>query len=404
MKCPKCGHENRDDAIFCNACGARLTEKAQDLGTQNPAPAADPSVDPSVDPAADPAQNPANYQPTGFYNPPPAPSKFRLALRALIAVLLFIGLMLACQSCVISGYLTSLMMQNGMAAAAANGVGMESLLSADSMNALLSSVYENIAVITLIANLLTLLFICLIFRLRRRNPAQEFALHFVNPIRLAEFAILGSAVNVIVSVVISYLPIPEDIMSSFETLYSGLDGSNLFIEILAVVIAAPVVEEIIFRGIGMTRLGPTFGNAAAVILSAILFGLAHGTPIAVGYAFCVGVVLSLIYLRYRSILPTIVFHVFFNFTSYWLTRLDDRAATVVFGASIILTAVLIVSALVRYPRFDDVVCDAAGRIRVKDPERQAVIDDVRRLRTKSEASAEEMEALRERWNAAGKRK
>ena len=123
-----------------------------------------------------------------------------------------------------------------------------------------------------------------------------------------------------------------------------------------------------------------------------------------GYAFCVGVVLSLIYLRYRSILPTIVFHVFFNFTSYWLTRLDDRAATVVFGASIILTAVLIVSALVRYPRFDDVVCDAAGRIRVKDPERQAVIDDVRRLRTKSEASAEEMEALRERWNAAGKRK
>jgi len=66
--------------------------------------------------------------------------------------------------------------------------------------------------------------------------------------------------------------------------------------------------------------------------------------------------------------------------------------------------VLIVSALVRYPRFDDVVCDAAGRIRVKDPERQAVIDDVRRLRTKSEASAEEMEALRERWNAAGKRK
>ena len=254
MKCPKCGHENRDDAIFCNACGARLTETKPDPGTQNPAPAADPAADPSVDPAADPAQNPANYQPTGFYNPPPAPSKFRLALRALIAVLLFIGLMLACQSCVISGYLTSLMMQNGMAAAAANGVGMESLLSADSMNALLSSVYENIAVITLIANLLTLLFICLIFRLRRRNPAQEFALHFVNPIRLAEFAILGSAVNVIVSVVISYLPIPEDIMSSFETLYSGLDGSNLFIEILAVVIAAPVVEEIIFRGYMLNRL------------------------------------------------------------------------------------------------------------------------------------------------------
>ena len=391
MKGPKCGHDNRDDALFCNACGARLSDSG-------PAPAGqDPTPVPSGDPAT----------PIGVYEPPAPkrPSKFRLALRALIAVLLFIGLMFLCQSCVISGYLTSLMMQNGMAAAAAqNGMAFSAETVQEMMNELIQSVYDNIAVILLIANLLTLLLICLIFRLRHRNPVEEFALHFVNPLRLAEFAVFGTAVNVLISVALSYIPLPEEIIESFEITYSGLNGSNLPIEILAVVIAGPLVEEILFRGIAMTRLGPTFGAAAAVILSSLLFGLAHGTPIAVGYAFLLGILLALIFLRYRSILPCIVFHIFFNFTSYWLTRLGEGAQTIVFFVSIPLAVVLAISALGTYPRFDDVICDAAGCIRVKDPEKQAVIDDVRRLRTKSDASAEEVEALRQRWNEAARRK
>ena len=390
MKCPKCGHDNRDDARFCNACGAPLSVSDPDPAGRNPTPEGTPVPDPA--------------QPIGVYVPP-KPSKFRLALRALIAVLLFIGLMFLCQSCVISGYLSSLMMQNGMTAAAAqNGMVLSAETLQEMMNELIGAVFENIAVILLIANLLTLLLICLIFRLRRRNPAEEFALHFVNPLRLAEFAVLGSAVNMLISVALSYIPLPEEIIESFEATYSGLDGSNLPLEILAVVIAGPVVEEILFRGIAMTRLGPTFGGPAAVILSSLLFGLAHGTPIAVGYAFLLGILLALIFLRYRSILPCMIFHIFFNFTSYWLTRLGETAQTVVFFVSIPLALVLVISALVKYPRFDDVICDTAGCIRMKDPERQAVIDDVRRLRTKTDASAEEIEDLRRRWNEAAKRK
>ncbi|MCR4905222.1 MAG: CPBP family intramembrane metalloprotease [Clostridiales bacterium] len=383
MKCPKCGHENRDDAVFCNACGARLTDPGPDKTPESPyAP-----------------------PPTWTYTPPAQPSRFRLALRAFLAVLLFIGIMLACQSCVITGYLTSLMMQNGMAAAAAqNGMSLSADSMQEMMRDLIEAVYDNMAVIMLIANLLTLFVICLIFRLRRRSPAVEFAFHFVNPLRLAEFALLGSAVNVVVSVALTYLPLPEAALDAFNELYSGFDGSHLALEILAVVLVGPLVEEIIFRGIAMTRFCPTFGDAAAVFLSALLFGLVHGTPIAVGYSFLVGILLALIYLRYRSIVPGVVFHCFFNFTPYWLTHLGDTALIIVFAVSVALTVVLVFSALVRYPRFDDVVCDTAGRIRVKDAEKQAVIDDVRRLRTKSEASAEEVEELRQRWNEAGKRK
>ena len=208
----------------------------------------------------------------------------------------------------------------------------------------------------------------------------------------------------IVSVALSALPLPEEIVDSFEAAYGGFDGSNLAVELLAVVLVGPIVEEIIFRGIAMTRLGPTFGPAAALILSALLFGLAHGTPIAVGYAFLLGLLLAGIFLRYRSILPCMVFHVFFNLASYWLSRLDGGALAAVFGVSVVLAAALTVSSLVLYPRFDDVVCDVSGLIRVKDPEKQAVIDDVRRLRTKSDASAAEIEALRARWKDAGKKK
>ena len=135
---------------------------------------------------------------------------------------LFFAVMLLCQSCVISGYLTSLMMQNGMAAAAAQN-GMNFPVQ-EMMQDLVEAVYDNMAIIMLIANLLTLFVICLIFRLRRRSPAREFALHFVNPLRLAEFALFGSAVNVVISVALSVLPLPERRWSRSKRCTAALTG------------------------------------------------------------------------------------------------------------------------------------------------------------------------------------
>ena len=395
MKCPKCGHENTDDCRFCVSCGAPLTENTSGKGNggEQQQPPHIP-VQPDYSSANAPYGRP--YQKK-------QPSKFKQTLKAVCSVLLFVILMFVSQSCVMTGFMTSTMMNDGTVNAATAGLDF---LTPEYIESMMNAVYENMVMILLISNLITLLVICLIFRLRRKKPTEEFALYFINPKRLVEFALLGTALNIFVSVTLSFLPLPESVVESFETQYSSLYGSNLGLEILTVALVGPILEEIIFRGIAMTRLEPVIGPRAAVILSAVIFGFAHGTPIAVGYAFFVGLILALIYERCHSILPTIVCHVFFNLTSYWLPEDNDTMVIVLYIVSIVLLVFLIYSTMVNYPRFDDILADTAGRIRADDPEGQRIIDECRRVRNAGGDNFAELQALSDEWEAyeQGKRK
>jgi membrane protease YdiL (CAAX protease family) len=45
---------------------------------------------------------------------------------------------------------------------------------------------------------------------------------------------------------------------------------------VSVVLIGPVVEELMFRGVGFTLLAMRFGRIATIVLSGVLFALAHG--------------------------------------------------------------------------------------------------------------------------------
>lgn len=63
-------------------------------------------------------------------------------------------------------------------------------------------------------------------------------------------------------------------------------------------IAAPIVEEILFRGFIQRSLLP-FGKKFAVFASALLFGMFHGNLIQTPYAFLVGLVLGYVAAEYN---------------------------------------------------------------------------------------------------------
>ena len=82
------------------------------------------------------------------------------------------------------------------------------------------------------------------------------------------------------------------------------------------------LEEIIFRGLVLSRLKRGLGRVAAIIVSALIFGWLHGVPLAVAYATVLGLVFGLLTERHKSILPTVVCHIFFNATSFFLVTED----------------------------------------------------------------------------------
>ena len=78
-----------------------------------------------------------------------------------------------------------------------------------------------------------------------------------------------------------------------------------------VVLLAPVVEELMFRGVGYALLEP-FGQTAAILLTGLAFALVHG--LVIGFPVIASFAVGLAYLRARttSICPCIVLHASFN--------------------------------------------------------------------------------------------
>lgn len=79
-------------------------------------------------------------------------------------------------------------------------------------------------------------------------------------------------------------------------------------------ILAPVLEELLFRGIIMSILSP-YGTFTMITLSAIGFAALHFSPPALIVLFVVGIVLGFTRLWTNSIFPCMIFHSIFNFSS-----------------------------------------------------------------------------------------
>jgi len=83
--------------------------------------------------------------------------------------------------------------------------------------------------------------------------------------------------------------------------------------IIMTVILAPILEEILFRGIIMKGLiNNKVKPITAIIVSAFIFGAVHFNPWQFAGAFLLGLVLGLVYYKTKSLLMPILLHAFNN--------------------------------------------------------------------------------------------
>lgn len=93
---------------------------------------------------------------------------------------------------------------------------------------------------------------------------------------------------------------------------AGLSARLLFLLLAA--LAAPMTEELLFRGWIYTSLRVAIGIPAAIIVSAALFAIAHweSTHLYAAAIFPVGLVLGLVRERTGSLAASIAFHALYN--------------------------------------------------------------------------------------------
>ncbi len=125
---------------------------------------------------------------------------------------------------------------------------------------------------------------------------------------------------------------------------------------LSVAIAAPILEEIIFRGIVLKGFLRKYNPQKAIIYSALLFGIAHMNPWQFIAAFAIGYVMGWMYWKSKSILPGLFIHFVNNTFSFAIgykyqdinTTIEDICGGIIPYLSILLVCIITVVVIVRY--------------------------------------------------------
>lgn len=94
-----------------------------------------------------------------------------------------------------------------------------------------------------------------------------------------------------------------------------MTGQPVWLLFLTVGLLAPAAEELIFRGLVFRRMKDFMNPWAAIILSALLFGIYHGNMIQFLYASLMGILLAVIYHRTGTLWTSILAHLVANLWS-----------------------------------------------------------------------------------------
>ena len=89
-----------------------------------------------------------------------------------------------------------------------------------------------------------------------------------------------------------------------------LINEPLYIDVIMAVFVAPILEEIVFRGVIMNNLRK-YGIRVAIIINSLLFGLSHYNIEMIVPAFLTGIIFSCVAYKY-SIKYSILIHFFIN--------------------------------------------------------------------------------------------
>lgn len=81
---------------------------------------------------------------------------------------------------------------------------------------------------------------------------------------------------------------------------------------VVVAVMAPVVEELVFRGLGFGLVSLLAGPVPAAVVTGVAFGLAHGLVVALPVLAAFGVVLGLLRWKSGSVYPGMIVHGVFN--------------------------------------------------------------------------------------------
>ena len=120
---------------------------------------------------------------------------------------------------------------------------------------------------------------------------------------------------------LSFLPEPTGFFKKlFDMMQESMQSifTNKFLAFIILAVAAPVLEETLFRGIILKALLKKYTPYKAIVISAVVFGVFHMNPWQFLYAFILGLWLGYIYWKTRTLFYPVLIHFIANSTAFLL--------------------------------------------------------------------------------------
>ena len=181
--------------------------------------------------------------------------------------------------------------------------------------------------VTLIGDLTAAMILYLFYRKDQMHRKEGFsgtgkAFVWAPPVIWFSVIILAIATGQFLNDLINGLHLNDLFTGYSEVSEQAFSGQPVGLMILVVGIIGPICEELMFRGIVFHRLKDWVKPQAAIVISALLFGIYHGNVVQFFYATCMCVMLAIIYDKTGTLWISIVAHIAANLwslfgSSFW---------------------------------------------------------------------------------------
>ena len=162
------------------------------------------------------------------------------------------------------------------------------------------------------------------FNLKGKSRFKVSHLQLLPIVILAAYAFL-----LIGEFTVSILPEPTGIVKKLfdqmEKAMTTIFDDKIF-GFLMVAVAAPILEEMLFRGIILKYLLKKYAPWTAILLTAVAFGVFHLNPWQFMYATTVGILLGYMYWKTNNLFYPILIHFILNGTAFVVSQFVDMEA------------------------------------------------------------------------------
>lgn len=181
----------------------------------------------------------------------------------------------------------------------------------------------------------------------------KFKFRWSDPLVTVWGVILVTAIGIVVEPLINMFP---------ETYFDALNqlmGAGGWMLITAVV-AAPILEEVFFRGIIQQALTDKYSPLVGIVAASVIFGAVHINPPQALNAFFLALAIGFIYYMSGSLLPVIFIHVVNNALSYLMWSINgektvtlrefinnDSIFKIVYAVSSVLIVLAIINVVIK---------------------------------------------------------